>query len=466
MSLDSLSENPDTFIANPMNREDEENSEQFQPRSVSSGNEPSASKSSENINELLMQTIENIGKDLCGMKHSLSEILDTQQHYGEELSHLREETRLLREDSLELRNRIQIIENRNSDARSPLTYGKYPEREAPRQSHSYIGVRESPQCDRISGAPPAMNTNDNYRIQPRPRTPAKPPISIKPHTYDGSEDFEEYLSQFKILVELHGWDYREKSLYLASCLTGNARTVLGELSEAQSRDFESLVRVLNMRFGSMERSEMFRAKLKNRVKGEKESLSELAQSIKKLIRQAYPTADPNLLNILALDHYIDALPDPNMRLRLRESKVKGIEEAEIMAIRLETYKMADAQRGHSINVVSHKSSSEEDKSLLALLKNIEQKLDKIGQRSQNTEKYPREDNYQKHKPQQSNDKGDNQNKYKNNSKNRHYHDNSRRTNYQRDNGPQFRDNYQSNDNASNSWGGSRRQGETSPTLNH
>jgi hypothetical protein len=47
-----------------MIREDEENSEQFQPKSVSSENEPSASKSSKNINELLMQTIENIGKDL------------------------------------------------------------------------------------------------------------------------------------------------------------------------------------------------------------------------------------------------------------------------------------------------------------------------------------------------------------------------------------------------------------------
>lgn len=64
-----------------------------------------------------------------------------------------------------------------------------------------------------------------------------------------------------------------------------------------------------------ERSEMFRAKLKNRVMGTKESLSELSQSIKKLVRQAYPTGDPNLLNILALDHFIDALPDSNMRLR-------------------------------------------------------------------------------------------------------------------------------------------------------
>lgn len=78
----------------------------------------------------------------------------------------------------------------------------------------------------------------------------KPTISLKPQTYDGSEDFEEYLSQFKILVDLHGWDYCTKSLYLASSLTGSARAVLGELSEIQIRDFDSLVKVLSMRYGS------------------------------------------------------------------------------------------------------------------------------------------------------------------------------------------------------------------------
>ena len=115
---------------------------------------------------------------------------------------------------------------------------------------------------------------------------------------------------------------------------GNARSVLNEEHEDQMRDVHSLVKVLNMRYGSVERSEMYRAQLKNITKKE----VNLCQ-IKKLIKRAYPSANQSLLNVLALDHFVDALPDPDTRLRLGESRVRDVGEAEMMAIRLETYKM-------------------------------------------------------------------------------------------------------------------------------
>lgn len=34
--------------------------------------------------------------------------------------------------------------------------------------------------------------------------------------------------------------------------------------------------------------------------------------------QAYPNPFSNLLDVLALDHFVDALTDPDMRFRLRE----------------------------------------------------------------------------------------------------------------------------------------------------
>lgn len=55
-------------------------------------------------------------------------------------------------------------------------------------------------------------------------------VTLKPQTFDGSEDFDEYLTQFEMLCDLHGWDYRTKSLYLASSLTGGARALLSELN--------------------------------------------------------------------------------------------------------------------------------------------------------------------------------------------------------------------------------------------
>lgn len=69
---------------------------------------------------------------------------------------------------------------------------------------------------------------------------------------------------------------------------------------------------------------MYRAQLKTKTRGSNKTLHELAQSIKKLTRKAYPTADQTCISILALDQFIDALPDPEMRLRLREAKHLGI----------------------------------------------------------------------------------------------------------------------------------------------
>ena len=84
------------------------------------------------------------------------------------------------------------------------------------------------------------------------------------------------------------------------------------------------------------------------MRGKEESLPELAQSIKKLTRQAYPSAQSTITSVLALEHFIDALQDADLRLRLRESNPKSIHEAETLAVRLETLKLAERQKGRMV----------------------------------------------------------------------------------------------------------------------
>jgi hypothetical protein len=146
------------------------------------------------------------------------------------------------------------------------------------------------------------------------------------------------------LAEINGWDYVTKSLYLAGNLKGGAIALLNELDKESRKDYNSLIRVLHTRYGSAEKSELFRAKLQTRTRGKSESLPELAQSITKLRRQAYPSAQSSLTSVLALAHFIDALPDGDLRLRLRESKPKSIHEAETLAVRLETLTLAERQK--------------------------------------------------------------------------------------------------------------------------
>jgi len=206
----------------------------------------------------------------------------------------------------------------------------------------------------MSSGPSMMN---NVDVAPVPLSVSKFPnqyhgssVKLKPQIYDGKEDLDEYLSQFEILADLNSWNYEAKSLYLAGSLKGDARTLLTELSPEQRRDYDSLVKILNLRFGSFNRAEIYKANLQTRTKRRDETISESSQSIKKLTRQAYPNAPYSITSTLARDHFIDALPESDMRLRLREAQAKDIAEAEILALRLEAYRVADRQKSNRKNV--------------------------------------------------------------------------------------------------------------------
>lgn len=173
-------------------------------------------------------------------------------------------------------------------------------------------------------------------------------MKIKPQTYSGSSDFEEFLSQFEITCEINSWQYREKSLYLANCLTGEARSLLNELDNEGRRDYKTLVEKLTNRFGSINRSEIYRTQLKSRVKNKGETIPELAQAIKKLVRQAYPGVNKDVIETLSLDNFIDALTDSDIRMRLRELGPKSLAEAEQIAVRMEAHKIADKQRSRLV----------------------------------------------------------------------------------------------------------------------
>lgn len=107
-------------------------------------------------------------------------------------------------------------------------------------------------------------------------------LKMKPQTYDGSNDIGEYLTQFNLISEINNWSYQAKSLYLASSLSGNARSLLSELTEIQKRDFDSLVEILRTKFGTRNKAEIFRAQLKSMTRGKNQSISDLTQHIKKI----------------------------------------------------------------------------------------------------------------------------------------------------------------------------------------
>ncbi|KAK3083346.1 hypothetical protein FSP39_020349 [Pinctada imbricata] len=178
---------------------------------------------------------------------------------------------------------------------------------------------------------------------------------MKPQQYDGVEDLNEYLTHFNIVAEINGWSYQSKSLHLAGSLSGEARSLLNDLEPAKQRDFDSVVEALNNRYGTINRAEVYKTELQTRVRRKGETIPELAQAITKLAKKAYPNTTKEMIEVLALDYFTDALTDSDIRLRLKEVGPKNISEAEKIAVRLEAYRLADKQRGKQVRVLSTES---------------------------------------------------------------------------------------------------------------
>ena len=167
---------------------------------------------------------------------------------------------------------------------------------------------------------------------------------VRPATFDGSGSWTDYKVQFELVAELNGWGELAKAVYLAASLRGSAQAVLGDLDDERRRNYSSLTAALGQRFGPENQTELFRVQLKNRLRRRDETLPELAQAIRRLARQAYPSANYQLQETLAKEHFIDALNDTDMRWRVFQSRPTSLEDAVRVAVELEAFQVADRQR--------------------------------------------------------------------------------------------------------------------------
>ena len=127
-------------------------------------------------------------------------------------------------------------------------------------------------------------------------------------------------------------------------LHGISTSILSNMSQSDREDYAKLVMALTSRFGITHQSDLARAKLKTRIKKREESLPELAESVECLTRKAYPNASNDLQDILARDHFIDALYEEDLRLRVRQARPPSLQVALETALELESFQLASRHR--------------------------------------------------------------------------------------------------------------------------
>ncbi|KAJ8022109.1 hypothetical protein HOLleu_39511 [Holothuria leucospilota] len=177
--------------------------------------------------------------------------------------------------------------------------------------------------------------------------PVRGTTGIRPGNYDGSSSWEDYQAQFEVVAELHGWSPAVMAMCLAASLRGEAQAVLADLNIHARRDYPSLVNALSRRFDPAHQTEVFRIQLKNRTRRKEESLPELAQEIRRLTRQAYPGAPSEVPGLMAKDHFMDALDDPEVRLAMYQARPRTLDEALRISLEMEAFQKVERQRNIS-----------------------------------------------------------------------------------------------------------------------
>ena len=168
------------------------------------------------------------------------------------------------------------------------------------------------------------------------------PVTLQ--TYDGGEDFADYLTQFAAIASLKSWSPQQKATILLGRLKGPALSVAATLCEPT---YDQLVEHLKSHFGPRH-AESYAIQLSAREQQKGETLSEFAHAIRKLTRGAYPDLDARAQDRLARERFVAGISDTHVRTRLRDlrpqSMAKALEEARILS----ENKEAEKQRARRI----------------------------------------------------------------------------------------------------------------------
>ena len=147
---------------------------------------------------------------------------------------------------------------------------------------------------------------------------------------------------------MNRWSDAEKAAYLAISLRGPAATVLTNLPPKQRGSCEALTTALDTLFGLSHQTELNRIRLKARTCCRDESLAELAEDVEHLVCLAYPEAAEAMVEVLAKDQFVDALPDEDMRHHIHQNKPATLRNALGIALELESYHLASKQKARFV----------------------------------------------------------------------------------------------------------------------
>ena len=161
---------------------------------------------------------------------------------------------------------------------------------------------------------------------------------LKPINFAGESPVETFLSQFETIAACNGYNKTKKAAVLKCSLRGKAIQVLWRRPSDHDWSFDQLVDALKARFGSVGQQERFQEEIRNFRRKSGETIASVQADICRLMTLAYgEKAQSELGEIIAVNHFLDALNNDTLALKVWEKEPKDLDSAAKLAVRLESF---------------------------------------------------------------------------------------------------------------------------------
>ena len=256
-------------------------------------------------------------------------------------------------------------------------YGDEPECPGELATPEYCGAGAKPRIEQeeseVRLRPPLFPSDPMGGLQ----TPmVGRPISGRPESYDGTDDWDEYLVYFEQYAELNGWNKPTMAMMLGLSLRGSARTVLTGLTLPERRDYKLLKTTLAQNFSPPQKVHLYMAELKARRRKPDETLAALGRDIARLTRLAYPRADPATRETIGINAFLDSLPGQSIEIRLHVTKSHPMTLQEAVACAMEVDVILESHEPKTKRTNVRMVGAEDEKLDLQQLTEAIQKLEK------------------------------------------------------------------------------------------
>lgn len=169
-------------------------------------------------------------------------------------------------------------------------------------------------------------------------------------TFNG-KNWESFIYQFEDLARSLSWNEEDMLFRIKQCLRDEASTfTFTQLTNAERSDYFLLREQLEHRFKERITPVTYRSMLRNRKLKSDENSTAYVASIKGLVKKAYPTADYELFQQLAVENFLNGLTDPKMAFQIDFKSPRTIEEAESLMQAYQQCKRHVKEHGHGSRV--------------------------------------------------------------------------------------------------------------------